>query len=314
MPAVSVLLPVFNGERYLHEAIQSVLSQTFADFELLLLDDGSTDRSLSIGQEFAGNDMRVRVISRENRGLVASLNELLEHAQSELFARMDADDVCLPDRLQRQVDYLRSHADTVCVGGDVELIDERGRFLTVQRMLEHDEAVQREALKGHTTICHPCAMYRRASILAVGGYRLEFYPTEDLDLWLRLGELGLLANLPGPILRYRLHGGSISGNSADAQREAARRACAEAWRRRKIPDGQFAATDQWRPSSDRRSQHRFLLQYGWWAFNSGERQTSLVYGFKAVRHLPLSVSSWRLLICAAIKPMKRLRRVREVPQ
>lgn len=305
MIAVSVLLPVYNGERYLREALRSVLAQSFADFELLLLDDGSTDRSLAIAQSFAERDPRVRVVSRENRGLVATLNELLQFAQGDLIARMDADDICLPDRLQRQVAYLQAHPEVVCLGGDVELIDERGRFLTTLRMLERDDEIQREAMQGHTTICHPCAIYRRAAIQALGGYRGEFYPTEDLDLWLRLGEHGQLANLRGPVLRYRLHDASISHNNAQMQRSAARRSCEDAWRRRGVAGGHFAAQDHWRPGADPQSQHQFTVQYGWWAFNSGERRTSAIYGLKAIRKMPLRSSGWRLLLCAVAKPMPR---------
>ena len=305
MIAVSVLLPVYNGERYLREAVRSVLAQSFADFELLLLDDGSTDGSLAIAQGLAERDPRVRVVSRENRGLVATLNELLKLAQGELIARMDADDVCLPDRLQRQVAYLQAHPEVVCLGGDVELIDARGRYLTTLRMLVRDDEIQREAMQGHTTICHPCAMYRRAAIQALGGYRGAFYPTEDLDLWLRLGEQGRLANLRGPVLRYRLHDESISHNNAQMQRSAARRSCEDAWRRRGVEGGRIAAQDHWRPGADAQSQHQFMLQYGWWAFNSGQRRTSAIYGLKAIRRMPLRSAGWRLLLCAATKPMKR---------
>jgi glycosyltransferase involved in cell wall biosynthesis len=303
MVAVSVLLPVYNGERYLRDAVGSVLSQGFTDFELLLLDDGSTDRSLEIMQGFANGDSRVRVISRENRGLVATLNQLVGEARGELLARMDADDICLPDRLQRQVDFLAAHPEVVCVGGDVELIDDAGRFLTVLRMVHDDASIQGQALEGHTTICHPCALMRRSAVQAVGGYHAEFYPTEDLDLWLRLGEVGQLANLSGPVLRYRLHGSSISGSDAVKQRAAARRSCEDAWRRRRLSGRSFEANAPWRPTADRRSQHQFMLRYGWWAFNSAQRHTSIIYGLRAVRLQPFASQGWRLLACALFKRM-----------
>lgn len=306
MPLVSVLLPVFNGERYLRAALDSVLAQTFSDFELLLLDDGSTDRTLAIARSYARLDPRVRVHTRGNRGLVATLNELLALARGEFAARMDADDVCLADRLERQVAWLRAHPRVVCVGGDHELIDERGRRLTTVRTLLHDAEIQQQALRGHGSICHPSAMMRTEALRRIGGYRAEFYPAEDLDLWLRLGEVGELANLRGAVLRYRLHTQSISESAAEGrQRAAGRRCCEDAWRRRGLRDVPFDATEPWRPGSERASRLRFLLRYGWWAFNSAERGTCLAYGLKAVGHSPLSRDAWVLLAAGLVKPSPR---------
>lgn len=303
MPTVSVLLPVHNGERWLDAALASVRRQTYADFELLVLDDGSSDGSRAIAERHAAADARVRVVSRANRGLVATLNELLAQARGELVARMDADDIALADRFARQVAFLREHTEVVCVGGDVRLIDEEDRFLRTQHMLEHDADIQREALRGHTTICHPCAMIRTDALRAVGGWRSDHYPTEDLDLWLRLGEVGRLANLRGAVLEYRLHAGSISAAGAEGrQRAAARRCCEDAWQRRSIADGRFDAGAPWRPGPDRASRQRFLLRYGWWAWHSGERRTSAVYALKALRLAPWSRRGWTLLACAAFKP------------
>ena len=300
---VSVLLPLYNGEAYIREAVESVLAQTRRDFELLILDDGSRDGSLAIVQEIARRDPRVRVISRENRGLTETLNELLAAARGELVARMDADDVCLPDRFERQLAFLDAHPEVVCVGGDPVMIDDRGRLLTVLELPVEDAEIQAKALVGHAPLFHPAAMIRRAALERIGGYRHEFWPAEDLDLWLRLGEIGALANLRGPVLRYRLHGASVSGTQLERQRAAARRCCESAWQRRDIRDGRFEASDAWRPGTDRRSQQRFLLRFGWWAFASGQRATALSYGWKAVCTRPLSLDGWRLLACGLCKPM-----------
>ena len=146
---VSVLLPLYNGEAYIREAVESVLAQTRRDFELLILDDGSRDGSLAIVQEIARRDPRVRLISRENRGLTETLNELLAAARGEFVARMDADDVCLPDRFERQVAFLDAHPEVVCVGGDPVMIDERGRLLTaLEQGPTHRGAVQAVAQHG----------------------------------------------------------------------------------------------------------------------------------------------------------------------
>jgi glycosyltransferase involved in cell wall biosynthesis len=245
----------------------------------------------------------VRVFQRENRGLVATLNELLQRAQGEFIARMDADDICLPDRFERQLAHLRAHPAVVCVGGDHVLIDERGRRLTTVATLTDDAAIQREALRGHGTICHPSAMLRRAALEQVGGYRAACYPAEDLDLWLRLGEIGELANLRGAVLQYRLHAQSISGHAAEGrQRAAGRRCCEDAWRRRGIANGVYDAAEAWRPTRARQARHDHALRYGWWAWNSGERRTSAVYAAKALRVRPWSGAGWRLLAVALMKP------------
>lgn len=304
MTRISVLLPLYNGESYIREAVESVIAQTHRDFELLILDDGSRDGSLAQVREIARRDPRVRVIARENRGLTETLNELLAAATGELVARMDADDVCLPDRFARQVAFLAEHPEVVCVGGDAEMIDERGRFLTVLHVPEDDAEIQRQALVGHAPLFHPSVMIRREVLARIGGYRHEFWPAEDLDLWLRLGEAGALANLRGPVLRYRLHAHSISATNVARQRQAARACCEAAWQRRGITDGRFEASDVWRPAPDRSSQQRFLLRFGWWAFANGQRATALAYGWKAVRKRPLSLDSWRLVVCGLCKPMR----------
>ena len=305
-PLVSVTMPVWNAERYVGEAIESVLAQTLEDFELLVVDDGSTDRSLERLRGYASKDPRIRLTSRENRGLVATLNELVAASRGVFVARMDSDDVCLPERFALQVAFLERRPDVVCVGGAFELIDGQGRLLTRLRPPAADAEMQRLALAGHNSAPHPSLMIRREALVAAGGYDPELFLAEDLDLVLRLGEVGRLANLEEVVLRYRVHPGSVSGRHAGLQRERARQACERAWRRRGI-EGRFEAEGAWRPGSDRISRHAFLCRYGWWAFGSGQRRTALVYAIRAVAARPLSPAGWRLLACALLKPMPRAR-------
>ena len=301
-PTVSVLIPVYNGGAFLAKALRSVLAQTYADFECLVLDDGSTDGSAAVVESIARNDSRVRLVRRENRGLVSTLNELAQLAEGELIARMDADDVALPTRFQQQVAFLAAHPEVVCVGGGHWIIDEVDRTIAEVRHPTDDARIQALALRGHTTICHPAAMMRASALRAVGGYRAEFYPTEDLDLWLRLGEIGRLANLPEPVIRYRFHSGSISGQAAQGrQRQAAARTCEAAWARRGLTGITFDATEAWRPSEDRASRLKFALRYGWMAYNAGFRATAIAYGVKALKIQATSVDSWRLLVVALVK-------------
>ncbi|MFM7428015.1 MAG: glycosyltransferase family 2 protein, partial [Elainella sp.] len=234
MPLISVLMPVYNAQRYLPRAVESILHQSLGDFEFLILDDGSTDRSLAILQRYAQQDARIRLLSRANRGLVVSLNQLLELAQGELIARMDADDIALPDRFAQQVAFLQQHPQVVCVGGAQDWIDEAGRILLRHPEAEQNAEIQELALTGRTPINHPSALIRTAALRQVGGYDAAFYPAEDLDLWLRLGEIGELANLKATVLQYRQHSQSISEQQQARQIERQRAACQRAWQRRGI--------------------------------------------------------------------------------
>src|SRR5712691_3655370 len=161
MVTVSVLMPVFNGEKYLSAAVESILAQTYPDFELVILDDGSTDGSLRMLQQFQRRNPRIRIISRENRGYVKTANQLIGIAQGEYVALMAQDDIALPERLALQVAFLRKNPAVVCVGGSFELIDGEGRYLTLLRQPETDRDIQRLNLVGHTSIHSACVMVRR---------------------------------------------------------------------------------------------------------------------------------------------------------
>lgn len=301
--AVSVLMPVFNAEAYLAQAIESILGQTFKDFEFIIVDDGSTDASPALLQHYARKDGRIRLISRENRGIARTRNELLSQAQGEFVAMMDADDIALPDRLARQIAFLQHHPDVVCLGSSYQLIDEAGRLLlTCFAVPEEDTDIQRQLLTGCGGVHQPTVMFRRATAIAVGGYDEAMPVCEDLDLWMRMGEVGKLANLKQPLVQYRLHARSISERNPNLETEYSRIACERAWQRRGI-EGRFEATGEWRPGADPASRHRFMLQYGWWAFNSCQRGTAMLYGRRAIATKPFDLEGWRLLACAAIKPM-----------
>ncbi len=301
-PKVSVLMSVYNSEKYLAQSIESVLNQTFEDFEFIIIDDGSKDLSFDILKSFAAKDNRINISSRENRGIPCTRNEMLNKAQGEFIAVMDSDDIALSDRLALQVAFLQQNPEVVCVSGAFEIIDDCGRFLTCLELPEDDDEIQRLALAGHSSVWHPCAMFRREAALKVGGYEETMPSSHDLDLWLKLGEVGKLANLKTPLLKYRLHMSSISGRLGLAQRNEGREACERAWKRRGI-EGKFEAEEPWRPLDTRESQFQFMLQYGWWAFNSGQRETAIIYGTRAISALPFRIEGWKLLVCAAVKPV-----------
>jgi glycosyltransferase involved in cell wall biosynthesis len=223
VPAISVAMSVYNGERFLAEAIESVLAQTLGDFEFLILDDGSRDGSRDIVDFHATRDKRIRAISRENRGLVASLNQLLELAQAPLVARMDADDACMPNRFERQFAFLTEHPDHGVVGSWCEEIDEYGRpspTCTIDHPVSHEAFL--EAIEaGGALMAHPSVMFRRDIVRSVGGYHGAFRHCEDYDLWLRLATVTRLANLPERLIRYRHSEGQVSVRHATEQQTGA---------------------------------------------------------------------------------------------
>lgn len=218
-PAIAVAMSVYNAERFLDEAVASVRAQTFADFEFLIVNDGSSDGSAAILARHAAEDSRIKVFARENRGLVASLNELVVAARAPLIARMDADDICEPERFARQITFLHEHPDYGVVGSWTTDIGPDGQPLTKsggEQPLSHADFVARIG-KG-SLLCHPTAMMRRELVLAVGGYHAAFAHCEDFDLWLRLASITRLGNVPERLLRYRHYDEQVSTRHAMAQR------------------------------------------------------------------------------------------------
>jgi len=297
---ISVLMPVYNAERYVVETVESILAQTFTDFEFIIIDDGSRDTSPVILKAYAARDQRIRFTARENKGVAPTRNDLLAQARGEFLAIIDADDVALPERFALQVAFLRAHPEILCVGGAQELIDDQGRLLTHLALPEDDETIQALLLAGHCSICQSCAMIRREAVIQVGGYDETTSSVEDLDLWLRLGEIGALANLKETVVKYRLLTNSLSGQTPEKQRQKAQKACERAWQRRGVA-GRFEAIEPWRPTLEPTSRHYFMLQYGWWAFYSDQCQTAMIYAWRAIKAQPLSIKGWKLLVIAAIK-------------
>jgi len=207
-PQVSILISVYNGERYLREALESVISQDFKDFEVVIINDGSTDRTGNILAEYAV-DQRFRIINQESRGLVYSLNRGLQEARAELIARLDADDVALPQRLTRQVDYMRAHPEVALLGTAITVIDKKGQKVKDHLYPTGSDQVK-SAMSRFCAVSHPSVMMRRSRILELGGYRSAFLHAEDFDLWLRLSERYLIDNLTEPLILYRQHDENVS--------------------------------------------------------------------------------------------------------
>lgn len=217
-PRASVVMPVFDAETYLREAVESVLGQTLAELELIAVDDGSTDRSPGILEEYARADGRVRVLRQEHAGLAAALNLGCRAAEGPYVARMDADDVALPDRLEWQARFLDEHPEVAVVGGAFVFLNARGERLSTVAYPTVSGKIKRE-LERANCLAHPTVMFRKVAFDEVGGYRLA--NGEDYDLWLRIGERHELANLPEPVLLYRHHAEQFSVSAIEEQAAAA---------------------------------------------------------------------------------------------
>ena len=211
---ISVVIPVYNGERFLPEAIESVLGQSHRDFEVLLVDDGSTDGSRGIMQRYAQSDARVRFITQENRGRCEAANRGLEEARFDWVARLDADDVFLPRKIERQLQYLAEYPEARVIGTLGYFINEEGRRLGfIGTAGPFDETGFRKHFENGVPIrfIHSSVMMHRKTVLDAGGYRTEFRQVEDTDLWNRLAERGHpLLTVPEPLVLYRIHGRSVS--------------------------------------------------------------------------------------------------------
>lgn len=213
---VSVVMPVFNGERFLAESLDSVLTQSLSDFELIVVDDGSVDSSPRIVDEYASRDPRVIVDRESHQGAAVAANRGIALASAPLVAILDSDDVAMPDRLERQHRFLSEHGETAVVGGGVRFTDDSGRaFADVQYPLT-DEAI-REAFAYTTPVAQPAAMFRKQPFERVGGYRQCFEPAADLDLWLRIGERYRFANLPELLVSYRIHAQQLTVRKLERQ-------------------------------------------------------------------------------------------------
>jgi glycosyltransferase involved in cell wall biosynthesis len=219
-PAVSVVMSVFNGERFVGKSIESILNQSMKDFEFIIIDDGSTDRSEEIVQRYRRLDHRIHVVARENRGLIQSLNEGISMANGKWIARMDADDISLPGRLRSQVDWLdQSRAELA--GGAVKPFGYH--YSRKWRYEASDDAIRLRLCFG-TAFAHPSVMIR-AKVAKENPYNREFKHAEDYELWTRLALKGVrMTNMPEVVLNYRVHNLQTSQQNKEAQASARERA------------------------------------------------------------------------------------------
>ena len=294
---ISVLLPVYNAEKFLRKALDSILFQTHSDFEIIAVDDGSVDRSLKILTEYS-HDSRIRIISRSNTGIVGALNDAIGMARGQFFARMDADDIAVPTRLERQIGFLKDRPDCVAVGSSVLIMDEQGSDIHVAEALTEHAEIEKMFFTGRGAICHPSVMMRAWAIRQVGGYREKYCSfDEDVDLFLRLGEIGKLANISAPLLRYRWHLDSISHKRSPLVIASTRTALIrEACLRRGIPEVDLPSSSPLVvPLTDKDIKIEHYHRWSVEAAKSGRRAIARKYALAALRLEPMRKKCWWVL-------------------
>lgn len=216
-PLISVVMPVYNSAKYLPLAIESILNQTYTDFELIIIDDGSTDASREIIKKYAQQDRRIKTKRNpSNLGICLSLNYGLSLAKGKYIARMDSDDWSYPERLGEQLAFMKSHPQVVICGGSIEVCNKKLAVIN-RRMYPRSDKKIREKMLRINPFAHPAVMYRKNFVVKVGGYSPLFTGVEDYDLYFRLGKEGRFANLSQRILKLRTHPDSVSGRTISKQ-------------------------------------------------------------------------------------------------
>lgn len=293
MSKVSVVMSVYNGERFLRQAIDSILNQTFPDFEFIIVDDGSTDGTAEILSSYAKAAPRLRVVTQQNRGLIKSLNRAIGMARGEYIARMDADDVSMPERLVVQVRWLDMHPQIAVLGTRYDEIDENSRVVRRGNRYIGSATVERALLQGNSSVfCHGSVMFRRMCFEHVGGYREQFRHTEDYDLWLRMAEHYELDNIGETLYQHRLRLDSVSFEYFLQQQRGADFAleCARL-RRSGLPEPPFPPVDL--PPS-RREMGEYHLRMGTVFLQLGHPKKARAELRKAIEQFPSNPYPWIL--------------------
>jgi len=226
-PLVSVVMSCYNSEKYLADAIDSIVEQTYTNIEFIIVDDGSTDNTLNIIQSY--NDKRIKLIARENKGLVYSLNEAIELCAGSYIARMDADDICRPDRLAKQVDYMERNTQISACGGAIHHFNEKGSIKTQSRPTEHSDLVFCSLHR--SPIAHPAAIIRKSVLDQYNlRYNNNYKYGQDIKLWFDIIKVGKLSNLTDVVIDYRISEDQVTSSRRAEQKKLASEARAEGYR------------------------------------------------------------------------------------
>ncbi len=219
-PKVTVLVASYNNARFLPACLDSLLNQTYSDFEVLVVDDCSTDESQKIADHYSRSDSRVKLITTEkNRGVTFTKHLGLERATGEYVAVLDSDDLAQPQRLEQQAAWLDSHPETVLVAGDYGVIDDTGKIIKRRKQVPHDDVSIRWWLTFGNCLIHSTVMFRRQPAIDGGGYDPYYFHGEDLDLYTKLLRVGKFAAIPEVVSLWRSHRASVTKYVPSEERE-----------------------------------------------------------------------------------------------
>jgi len=210
VPKISVIMPVFNCEKYLDESINSILNQTYRDFEFFIINDGSTDNSEKIIKNYQKKDDRINLLTQNNQGVTKSLNKGIRNCRGKYVARMDADDICAPKRFELQLEYLEKYPNTDIVGCMVSLISEKGKVIrSLDDLPLEDYQIKWNLIFG-TPLIHPTLMIRRRVFEDIGHYDQSLNVAQDIEFWRRLSHHIKFYNIPQRLFDLRIHKESTS--------------------------------------------------------------------------------------------------------
>ncbi len=296
LPLISVVMTVYNTEQYVGDAVAGILSQSLGDFEFIIVDDGSTDGSAEVIRHFADRDRRVKFISQRNTGIVRAANEAIRQASGKYLARMDSDDVALPERFATQVAYLEAHPNCSLLGSRVMLMDPYGSPVAQSgHALDHDTLCQQLLTgDGGWAFCNPVTMMPMAAVLKAGLYREKCFVCEDHDMFLRLSEVGRIANLPDILLWYRRHYKSINHTQFEQQFQLKKSIVSDAYARRGLPMPDGWTWRGWHPEP----YDRQLRLWGWAALKAGNVGIARKHAVNAWKQSPLKAENWKLIFHA----------------
>lgn len=302
-PRISVTMAICNIERFLAEAIESVLVQTFRDFELIIVDFGSTDSSRSIVASYASKDDRIRTIDAADCDLVRARNVACSYARGELIAVMDADDVCLPMRFEREIEVFEGNHNIGMVGSATQWIDASGEKLGVQYVPETDDEI-RATLPIRCPFWHPTVMVRTSILKSVGWYRSPFVYAHDYDMELRIAEHCRCENLAEVLVNYRVHSSQVTLKKREQQTICKLAAQASARRRAAGRDDPLNNAQEITPGllaelgvSDRELQNTLVSDGRNWIramIAAGEDTAALGAAAEIVKSAPAGVERWQI--------------------
>lgn len=304
-PSISVVMPVYNAAKYVHAAVESILRQSYGNFEFIIIEDASTDDTPLIVEKYSVEDPRIRIIKNErNSGVAASLNKGLDNARGEFIARMDADDISYPQRLRKQMDFLIKNPDICLVATSYERIDEEGNILA-PIVLNLDTKTLKMLMRCDNYISHGSVMFRREPIIKLGKYREKCLHTEDHDLWLRIIEKYDIALMPEILYQFRITRQSVSSKYAMEMAYYKNLILKFAEERQKFGKDSYEKLVKEpisiEPTSEKQSLASLHLQRGLAFLSSNIKNQARIEFRECIKARPLHLWYW-LLMLAAIMP------------